>query len=135
MCTLGPMPRVFRNASSVTALSARATAAAASNIRKVRTRMRALWRNAQVTAAAFDKTQSQMLVARQPDARADLDGRPAARAAFEPQHVAGAQIDARKPAADAERRAQSPGTAREIRDAHVRTTAPHPFDTFERLER
>src|SRR5262245_2512821 len=134
MRTVGPMPRDFRNASSVTAVSAQIAPVATSSRSRVSFRMRALWRNTQVTAAAFDKTQAQVLVARKSNARAHLDGGSCPRPALEPQRVAAAQVHARELAADAERRAQPPGPAREIGRAHVRAVALHPFQALERFE-
>src|SRR6185369_7176525 len=70
--------------------------------------------NADERAAAFDKAQPAMLVARQSDARGDLDDRLRAAAALEPQRAIAAQIDARQHAFDSERRAYAAGTARQV---------------------
>src|SRR5690349_9203670 len=93
--------------------------------RTIRDAWRALWRNAHVGAAALEEPQPPMLVARQADPRADDDVRRTPAHRFEPQRVARREIDAGEVAAEAERRAQSTGPARQVAIADTRPVGAH----------
>src|SRR5690348_7252262 len=95
---------------------------------------RALWRNAHPNAAALDEAQPAMLVARQADARGHDDVRRPPAHRFEPQEATRREVDARQPAADAERRAEAAWTARQVPIAHAGPVRAHALDAFERFE-